>query len=497
MKVLLDTFRQARGKSSIWLIPVFEGKLAAAAKTYGFDPRSARTWGFEGKTGQSLTIALAKSNRYALLIGAGKLKDFTTEQARCIIGRAVRNGAVQKADKGTVVFAAASLAGTKVAGEALAEALAEGAVLGGYAFTRLRGKGTQPADLPKFPARLIIGLDRLRQVDRRRFNDGLTMAKWTNWGRELLNQSQSHLNAVKLANHARAAAKGLGKVRCTIWGKKEITAARMGLLLAVNQGSTEPPRFIILQYNGGKKTDPPICLIGKGLTYDTGGYNIKGGDGMRGMHMDKGGSIGTLSSFFAVAEMGLKKNVVCLVPSTDNRISGSAMVPGDVFVGASGISVEVDNTDAEGRLVLADALAYSKKFKPSHIIDMATLTGASVIALGDQATAMFCTDDHTAQQLLKHADDAGELLWRMPLWSEYNDKLKSKTADIKNVGNNRWGGAITAALFLKRFVPEKVKWCHLDMAGKMAADSDQAYTPAGSGYGFGPRLIARWLRAGS
>ncbi|MCH8969465.1 MAG: hypothetical protein IIA66_10165, partial [Planctomycetes bacterium] len=167
MKVLLDTFRQARSKSNTWLIPVFEGKLAAAAKTYGFDPRSARTWGFEGKTGQSLTLTLAKRNHYALLIGAGKAKDFTTEQARCIIGRAVRNGAVQKADKGTVVFAAASLAGTKVAGEALAEALAEGAVLGGYAFTRLRGKGTPAADLPKFPAKLIIGLDRLRQVDRR------------------------------------------------------------------------------------------------------------------------------------------------------------------------------------------------------------------------------------------------------------------------------------------------------------------------------------------
>ena len=194
--------------------------------------------------------------------------------------------------------------------------------------------------------------------------------------------------------------------------------------------------------------------------------------------------------------MGIKKNLVCLVPSTDNRISGSAMVPGDVFTGAGGISVEVDNTDAEGRLVLADTLAYSKRFNPSHIVDMATLTGAAVIALGDQATAMFCTDDRMARQLADYADDAGELLWRLPLWMEYNDKLKSKTADLKNVGD-RWGGAITAALFLKRFVPDKVKWCHLDIAGKMAADGDQPYTPAGSGYGFGPRLIARWLRAGS
>ncbi len=496
MKVVLDTFRQAQSKSNIWMIPVFEGQLLESSKQYGFDVRQARAWGFEGKECQSLNIALSKDNYHALLIGAGKAKDFTTEQARKIVGRALRNGTLQKATRPTVVFAGASLAGGKVANQALTEALAEGAVLGGYAFTRLRAKGTDASALPHFPKRLIIGMDRVRQVDRQRFEDGLTMAKWTNWGRELMNQSQSHISATKLANQARNTAKGMRSVRCTIWDRKEIAAAKMGLLLAVNQGSSEPPRFIILQYNGGRKTDKPVCLVGKGLTYDTGGYNIKPGESMRGMHMDKGGAVGALASFFAVAELGIRKNVVCLAPTTDNRISGSAMVPGDVFVGASGISVEVDNTDAEGRLVLADALAYAKKFAPSHIIDMATLTGAAVIALGDQASAMFCTDDQMARQLSKHADDAGELLWRLPLWAEYNDKLKSKTADIKNVGN-RWGGAITAALFLKRFVPDKVKWCHLDIAGKMAAEGEHPYTPAGSGYGFGPRLVARWLRAES
>lgn len=496
MKVMLDTFRQAQSKSNVWLVPVFEGKLSDVSKRYGFDARQARTWGFEGKSGQSLNITLQKDNHHALLLGAGKSKDFTTEDARKVIARGVRHRTLQGANQSTVLFAGAALAGAKVAGEALAEALAEGAVLAGYAFTCLRAKGTEPSDLPRFPKRLIVGVDRVRPVDRRRFADGVVMAEWTNWGRELLNQSQSHVNAVKLANQARSAARKIRAVRCTIWGKKEISAAKMGLLMAVNQGSTDPPRLIILQYRGGKKTDQPICLIGKGVTFDTGGYNIKPGDSMRGMHMDKGGAVGALASFFAVAELGLKRNVVCLVPATDNRISGSAMVPGDVFVSSSGISVEVDNTDAEGRLVLADALAYAKKFNPSHIVDMATLTGAAVIALGDQASAMFCTDDHMARQLSKHAEEAGELLWRLPLWSEYDDKLKSKTADIKNVGN-RWGGAITAALFLKRFVPPKTKWCHLDIAGKMAADAEHPYTPAGSGYGFGPRLIVRWLRSES
>jgi leucyl aminopeptidase len=283
-------------------------------------------------------------------------------------------------------------------------------------------------------------------------------------------------------------------VRCTVLGMKEIAAAKMGLLLAVNQGSTEPPRFVILQYSGGRRGDKPICLIGKGVTFDTGGYNIKTGEGMRGMHMDKGGAIGTLSSFFAAAEMGVKKNLVCLVPATDNRISGTAMVPGDVFRAVNGITVEIGNTDAEGRLILADALAYAKKFEPSHVVDMATLTGAAVVALGDQASALFSNNDAVATQLLKHAEKAGELMWRMPLWSEYDAKLKSATADLCNIGN-RWGGAITAALFLQRFVPDGVKWCHIDMAGKMNAESDQPYTPAGSGHGFGPRLIGRWLRS--
>lgn len=493
MKVLLDSFKQARSKANIWLIPVFEGGLPAASRAFEFDPGQPRTWGFDGQLGQSLTVLRRAGHQHAILIGAGKPKEFNVEKARQIIGKAVQHTSLQKAKASNVLFAASPLADHKVSTESLAEALAEGAVLGSYSFVHLKGTGTAVSTMPSFPNRLIVSLPRVSRQDRRRFNEGLIMARWTNWGRDLLNLPQSHITAIRLAEHARKAAQSLKRIRCTIWGAKEIAAARMGLLLAVNQGSTEPPRFIILQYNGGKAREQPICLVGKGLTYDTGGYNIKPGESMRGMHMDKGGAVGALASFFALVELGVKRNLVCLVPSTDNRISASAMVPGDVFKSLSGITVEVDNTDAEGRLVLADALAYAKKFNPSHIVDMATLTGAAVVALGNQASALFCNDDRLATDLLKHAEDAGELIWRMPLWSEYNDKLKSKTADIKNVGD-RWGGAITAALFLQRFVPDGVTWCHLDIAGKMAAENDHPYTPTGSGYGFGPRLLCRWLR---
>lgn len=277
-------------------------------------------------------------------------------------------------------------------------------------------------------------------------------------------------------------------------GLRELRAEKMGLLLAVNQGSTTPARFIELRYGGARRDASPIVLIGKGVTYDTGGYNLKPSDGMRGMHMDKGGGVAALATFFCAVQMRLPLSLVCLVPATDNRISGAAMCPGDVYTGVSGISVEIDNTDAEGRLILADALGYAARFKPSHVLDLATLTGAAVVALGDQAAALFSNDDRLAEQVLRSAREADELVWRMPLWSEYDEKLKSLTADVKNVGG-RWAGAITAALFLRKFVPPGVKWCHLDMAGRMKAESDQGYHAMGLPYGFGPRLLGRWLRS--
>jgi len=496
MKVLLDTFKQAQSKSNIWLVPDFEGKVAAAAREFGFDRNEAISWGFEGKTGQSQVVLHPKGRQKILLLGAGKQKEFSAETARQLVARSIRHSATQKVKSATGLFVASALAGHKLANQLYAEACAEGALLGSYAFTQLKGKGTEKSDMPTSPQRFIVAFARVRKLDRDRFRDGLIMAKWANWGRDLLNRSQSHVSASVLASRVRTAASGMKKVRCTVMGKKQIEALKMRLLLAVNQGSTEPPKFIVLQYNGGKTGEKPVCLIGKGLTFDTGRYNLKPGESMRGMHMDKGGGVGALASFFASAEMKLKKNLVCLVPTTDSRVSGSAMVPGDVYVGLNGISVEVDNTDAEGRLILADALAYSKKYKPSCIIDMATLTGAAVVALGDQASAILTNDDRLSAQLLEQAKLAGELVWRLPLWKEYNSKIKSTTADIKNAGG-RWGGAITAALFLQHFVPDGTKWCHIDMAGKMKAESDRDYAPAGCAYGFGPQLIARWLRSTS
>lgn len=493
MNVSLESWTQAKSKSNMWIIPVFSGRVPAAAKRFGFTTAQARAWGFDGAARAVLPVSLAPGGQQALLLGMGVARQLDVESVRRAMALGVAGEFARKTPGATWVIDASDVLESTLDRDTVIEALAESAALSTYAFTSLKRRGTPEAALPRFPKRLIIGVDRVRQSDRKTFKQAIIMARWTNWARDLLAQSQSHLTAVDLARMARSHAQKFKSVQCRILGQREIAAKKMGLLQAVNQGSTTPARFIVLKYNGGRKSDAPVCLIGKGLTYDTGGYNLKPGESMRGMHMDKGGGVAALSAFFAAVEMGLDVNLVCLVPSTDNRISGSAMVAGDVFVGASGISVEVDNTDAEGRLILADALAYAKQFKPGFIIDMATLTGAAVVAVGDRATAVFCNDDSFAEGLLDSGAKAGELAWRMPLWSAYEDKLKSHTADIKNVGG-RWGGAITAALFLRRFVPEGVKWAHLDIAGRTKVESAQGCFAAGTAYGFGPRLLCRWLR---
>ncbi len=494
MDISIDTFSATRHKGRLWIIPVFEGRTAGAVKSYGLHTSAIRGWGFNGRKNQIHAVRPTKGRQDILLVGAGKVADWTAERARMTIAAALRHDIVRDHTAISAVFIARDLPTTRVAKPELIEALTEAAALSVYRFTKLKGKGETLDSAAPNLQRLTIAVERVSKSDRLHCAQASTMAHWTNWARDLLLQSQSHVTAVTLASIVRHEAARLKKVRCTVLGPREIAARKMGLLVAVNKGSAVPARFIILEYNGGRKGAAPICLVGKGLTYDTGGYNIKPGDSMRGMHMDKGGGVGALASLFAIAEMGLKINAVCLVPATDNCISGAAMVPGDVFVGASGISVEVDNTDAEGRLVLADALAFAERYRPTHIIDVATLTGAAVVALGDQATAVFSNDDHFAEQLLGCAQEAGELAWRMPLWGAYESKLKSTTADVKNIGG-RWGGSITAALFLQRFVPNKVKWCHLDIAGRMRAESDQGYYAAGLPYGVGPRMLGRWARS--
>ncbi|NRF69856.1 leucyl aminopeptidase [Aquincola sp. S2] len=286
--------------------------------------------------------------------------------------------------------------------------------------------------------------------------EGVTLA------RELANRPGNHCTPTILANEARKMAKANG-LRIEVLDKKAIEAIGMGSFLAVAQGSDEPPRFIVMHYQGAAKSAAPVVLVGKGITFDTGGISLKPGAEMDEMKFDMGGAASVIGTMRAIAQLKPKLNVVGIVAATENMPGGRAVKPGDVVTSLSGQTIEILNTDAEGRLILCDALTYTERFKPAVVVDIATLTGACVIALGNHRSGLFSADDALAAELLAAGDAALDPCWRMPVDEDYDEGLKSNFADMANIGG-RAGGAITAAMFLKRFT-SKLRWAHLDIAG--------------------------------
>jgi leucyl aminopeptidase len=281
-----------------------------------------------------------------------------------------------------------------------------------------------------------------------------------------------------------------GGLRVTVFGKKELQKEKMGGILAVGQGSVEEPKLVILEHRP-KKPKKSIVLVGKGVTFDTGGISIKPSSGMGWMKYDMCGAATVMGVMRTVAELELPLKVVGLIPTAENMPSGTAIKPGDIITLANGKTVEVDNTDAEGRLLLADALAYSDKFNPDIVLDFATLTGACVVALGHEAAGVMGNDDDLIQSLRKIGETVGERVWPLPLYDEYFSYLKSDWADMKNAGP-RWGGPVTAGVFLQQFVPDKVSWAHLDIAGVGYSEKEHNGLPKG-GTGFGVALVSTFL----
>ncbi|MBC5764313.1 leucyl aminopeptidase [Ramlibacter albus] len=282
------------------------------------------------------------------------------------------------------------------------------------------------------------------------------------FARELANLPPNYATPTRLGEEAKKLAKSNG-ITAEVLGPKEVAKLGMGSFMGVAKGSAEPLRFIVLKYNGGPKDQAPVVLVGKGITFDTGGISIKPAPEMDEMKFDMGGAASVLGTFRALAEIRPKVNVVGLIPSCENMPDGAAYKPGDILTSMSGQTIEVLNTDAEGRLILCDALTYAERFKPKAVIDIATLTGACVIALGNVRSGMFATDDNLAVALTVAGEQALDPCWRMPLDDEYGEGLKTNFADVANVGG-RAGGAITAAKFLQRFAAN-YPWAHLDIAG--------------------------------
>jgi len=319
--------------------------------------------------------------------------------------------------------------------------------------------------------------------------EGEILASAVQLVRDLGNTPPNELTPTRLAQRAKETLEPFS-VKCTVFDKKAIEKLSMGGLLAVARGSQEEPRFVVMEYTP-KRARKTVCLVGKGITFDSGGISIKPADRMEEMKFDMAGAAAVIGIMQAAARLELPVRLIGLVATTENLPSGSAYKPGDIIRMMSGKSVEIVNTDAEGRMILGDALHYAARFEPDHLIDFATLTGACVVALGAEATGIFSSDDVLAQKLIDAGEHVGERLWRLPEWDEYKEQIRSEWADMKNSGG-RWGGAITAAVFLKEFV-KCPSWAHLDIAGTAWAEGETAREPKGA-TGVGVRATIEFLQ---
>lgn len=443
---------------------------------------------FEGKANE---LALVHTHgkvpaKRILLVGLGKEKDVTVDQLRQAMGHTVKRVRQVKAGFFTVAVPSVTPQGSSAVD--VAQAMTEGAILGSYQFTAYRSDSVSAKDV-KGMSLLAAETSAVRSIAEG-IRRGTATAEAAVLVRDLCNHPSNVMTPARIASEAKAIAKEQS-LTLKILEQKEMEKLGMGALLGVARGSHEPPKFIILEYKGSKKKDArPVVLVGKTITFDTGGISLKPAENMEHMKADMTGGAEVLASIRAAARLKLPLHLISILPVAENMPGGRAMKPGDVVTTLSGKTVEVQNTDAEGRLILADALAYATRYKPAALIDIATLTGACVVALGQFAIGMFGTDAGVKESVRKAGLRAGERVWEMPLWEEYFEQLRSDVADMRNIGG-RGGGMITAALFLSKFVGD-CPWVHLDIASTDWSERERAYVPKGPS-GIGTRLLIQYL----
>ena len=437
------------------------------------------------KPGESAFVYLNEGGgpRRVLLLGAGKPSAFDLEAARRFSGHAVR-AAESVGVSGLTVYL-----GSGVSVD-VAQAATEGAVLAAWRFTEMKSpsEGDAPVEVSDFE--VMIGPEDF-DAGTEGVQVGGAVGRAANFARTLQSRPGNVATPSHLADEASRMA-GEHGLEVTVMGPEELKAERMHALLAVAQGSDEEPRLIVLRHSGGAEGEAPLVLVGKGLTFDAGGISIKPASGMEEMIFDMSGGAAVIGAMQAIAELNVPLNVVGIVPSAENLLDGRAMKPGDIIGSREGKSIEVVNTDAEGRLILADALSYAQTFNPAAIVDCATLTGSVVIALGHHAAAVFSTDEDLIDELREAGDRSGERCWPLPLWDDYRRQIDSSVADLVNIGG-RAGGSITAACFLKEFVGE-FRWAHLDIAGTAYGEGKLSYQRKGAA-GFPTRLLVDWVRS--
>jgi leucyl aminopeptidase len=423
-----------------------------------------------------------------LVVGLGKREEFEPERARVAAALAAKEAAkLEAATLAWLLPESGDVGASAGAGEATAAALVTGTILADYRFDRFRSSDPSKPPPPRIESLTLVGSTDLADAAEA----ARICAEAQNRARDLQSLPSNVATPSFLGRRAREVASRHEGVSAEVLGRDEIAAKGMGGLVAVSQGTEEEPKLIVLRYEGGGN-GPRLGLVGKGVTFDTGGISLKPSASMHEMKMDMSGAAAVLEAVGAIAELALPLNLVAVVPSTENMPSGTAIKPGDIITQYNGKTVEVNNTDAEGRLILADALAYAVELGAERVVDVATLTGAVLIALGSTYAAVISNDDELAAEVEQAGATTGELVWRLPLHPEYKELTKGTVADLVNAAAKRKAGTIYAGSFLEEFVGE-TPWAHVDIAGT-AWDVGRPYT-GNDASGFGVRLLVELARA--
>jgi len=440
---------------------------------------------FTGRLGQVSILHVAPGERLrakrVVLAGLGKRKDASLEKLRQATGSAAK--AIRTAGAKSFAVPVPDLAGFLTSVPAVnrvrdvAQTLAEGAILGLYQFTTYRTERKDETAKAVRKMSVVAGDPRALAQARQGVRQGQIIGEATAYVRDLCTHPANVVTPTYIANEAKKIARERG-VSVKVLDRPAMQRLGMGALLGVARGSHEPPKFVVLE------------LVGKTVTFDSGGISLKPADNMELMKADMTGGAAVLATVRAASRLRLPVNIVALIPATENMPGGSATKPGDILTSLSGKTIEVINTDAEGRLILADGLTYANRYKPAVVVDIATLTGACVVALGNHAIGVLGNNDKLIGELTAAGEQCGERAWQLPLWEEYYDQIKSDVADVKNTGG-RPGGTITAAAFLSKFVGD-ARWAHLDIASTDWSDRERAYIPKGA-TGVGTRLLIRFL----
>jgi len=496
MKVSLAGLSRSGAKADLFVAGYFKGEkdLKALKKIDPVFAKAAETAlskkRFEGKSGEVFS-SYQTGYRQApemLLLGLGEKKELKAASLRKSVGALIGLASSRKAMKVRVLLD--SFLTSEIPAEEAAKILTEISFLASYRFLQYKTK--KKDDPPKAPESVELVTEKKELVSSLRTVMGRSekIAKAVLFARDLNNEPGNIMNPPRLANEAKRLA-AEKKLECKVLGLAELKKLGMNGILAVNQGSVTPPALIIMEYGKEHKDQGTVCIVGKGVTFDTGGISIKPSKGMEEMKYDKSGAIAVIATMGLVADLKLPLHIIGLAPSVENNVAADPQRPGDIIRMYNGKTVEVMNTDAEGRLILADALSYCAEFKPMAIIDAATLTGMCHHTFGDKTCGILGTDQKLIDAIRKAGEKVGERCWQLPLWDEYGECIKSHHSDLRNTGDG-YAGTITATMFLKEFVPEKTPWVHLDIAGTACCTANQFDCPKGAN-GFGVRLLVEVL----